>query len=330
MLPSAKYGNASTAAERKIGFFLVPSFAMLPFVSAVEPLRIANRLSGSELYHWLIFSRDGEPVMATNRMLQAADGSINDIPRLHTLFVCGPHDPYPYRDRKVHAWLRDLARRGTVLGAMDTGSYLLARASLLKGYRCTIHWENMAGFYQEFPNILLTNKLFEMDRARLTCSGGTAALDMMLHLIQLHHGRELAAAVAEVFIHDDIRRSHHPQRMDLRLRTGISHPRLLDCIALMEANLEQPLSPTELSAAVALSKRQLERLFRNHLETTMARYYLDLRLQRSRRLLSQTSLSITEVAMACGFVSAGHFSVCYRTLFGHPPRQERQLSQDVS
>ena len=88
---------------------------MLPFVSAVEPLRIANRLSGKELYHWLVFSRDGEPVMATNRMIQAADGSIDQIPRLHTLFVCGPHDPYPYRDRKVNTWLRDLAGRDTAL-----------------------------------------------------------------------------------------------------------------------------------------------------------------------------------------------------------------------
>ena len=301
MMPYAKYGNAGPSAERQIGFFLAPNFAMLPFVSAVEPLRAANRFSGRELYHWRVFSRDGDAVTASNRMTQAADSSIDEYPQLHTLFVCGPHDPHTYRERKVFAWLRTLAARDVAMGAMDTGSYLLARARLLNGHRCTIHWENITGFVQEFPNILVSNKLFEIDRNRLTCSGGTAALDMMLHLIRIQHGHELATAASELFIHDSIRRAHYPQRMDLRLRTGISHPRLLDCIAIMEANLEQPLTPAELAAAVAISRRQLERLFRHHLATTPTRYYLELRLQRSRRLLEQTSLSITEVSLACGF-----------------------------
>lgn len=329
MNETTKYGVPGEKAERQIGFFLVSSFTMLPFVSAVEPLRVANRLSGRALYSWHLFTIDGEPATASNGMTQAVDAGIEAVQRFPTMIVCGPHEPSVYDGKKVFAWLRRLARHGTQVGALDTGSYLLARAGLLNGYRCTIHWENLAGFVEEFPNLQVSTALFEFDRDRFTCAGGTAALDMMLHLIAHQHGRRLASAVAEGFIHDIIRPAGDPQRMDLRSRIGVTHPKLLSCIALMEANLEQPLLRTELAAAVGLSKRQLERLFRRYLETTPSRYYMELRLQKSRRLLEQTSLPIIEVALACGFSSPGYFSHRYRELFGVSPREERSNEQRV-
>jgi transcriptional regulator GlxA family with amidase domain len=165
--------------------------------------------------------------------------------------------------------------------------------------------------------------LFEVDRNRLTCSGGTAAIDMMLHLIAVEHGRELATKVSEQCIVDRIRSSFDHQRMPYRVRHGIHHPKLISAIELMEANVEEPIDQDTLAGYVGLSRRQLERLFGKHLRRTPAQYYLELRLERARHLLYQTTMPIMDVAFACGFVSASHFSTCYRQMYGKTPRAER-------
>jgi transcriptional regulator GlxA family with amidase domain len=223
--------------------------------------------------------------------------------------------------------LRRLARNGCRLGALSTGSYLLAWAGLLDGFRCTVHWENLDAFREDFPTLDATGELFEIDGARLTCSGGTASMDMILSLIAEAHGRDLAAQVAEQFIHERIRDTHDHQRMSLQGRLGISHPRLLQVIALMEEHLEEPLARAELARRAGLSTRQLERLFRRYLGRTPTRFYLELRLHRARALLTQTAMSILNVALACGFVSASHFSKCYREFFHKMPREERQPAE---
>jgi transcriptional regulator GlxA family with amidase domain len=201
---------------------------------------------------------------------------------------------------------------------------VLARAGLLDGYRCTIHWENLPGFAEEFPDIEVIAELYEIDRNRFTCSGGTAALDMMLNLIALNLGHDIAAGVADQLMHHRIRSGYEGQRMELRARLDISHPKLLEAITNMEENLETPMSCAELARGVGLSPRQLERLFRKHLSRSPTHYYLGLRLDRARFLLLQTSLSILNVALACGFVSASHFSKCYREYFGWAPSDERR------
>jgi transcriptional regulator GlxA family with amidase domain len=296
---------------------------MLAFLSAVEPLRVANRLSGRPLYKWSVVSSDGASVMANNGMSLATDGDIDELSSFDALMVCGAHEPGNYVNTSVHTWLRRLASRGVLLGGLETGSYLLAQARLLNGYRCTIHWENLPGFEERFPQVEVSSELFEFDRNRATCAGGTAALDMMLQIIEGHHGFDLAVAVSEVFIHSSIRKAHDAQRMTLRMRTGVTNRSLLECLELMEANLEQPLTPDELARAVDISRRQLERLFKRHLGTTPIRYYSNVRLVHAQRLLEQTSLSVTEVALACGFPSPGHFSHRYRELFGVSPREGR-------
>ena len=221
---------------------------------------------------------------------------------------------------------RRLDRQGAIVGAICTGTYVLAAAGLLNESRCTIHWENIDGLAEEFPHLEITNELFEIFDNRITCSGGTASLDMMLYLISQIHGQTLAAQVSDQFIHDRIRDPSDRQRMELRSRLGVSHPKLLTVVGLMETNLEEPMSQTELARQAALSTRQLERLFRKYLSTTPTRYYLNLRLARARHLLRQTSLSILSVALACGFVSASHFSKCYRETYGRTPRAERAVS----
>ncbi|MDX1400596.1 MAG: GlxA family transcriptional regulator [Kiloniellales bacterium] len=308
------------------GFFLHPDFSMLAFTSAVEPLRSANRLSGRKLYEWRIISQDGKPVASSSQIEVVPHGGISDFESLPYVIVVAGLSAQLIEDKKVFGWLRRLARRGSQIGALTTGSYTLAKAGLLDGYRCTIHWENISGFQEDFPEIEVTGELFEIDRNRFTCSGGTASLDLMLSLMAKDHGRELATQVAEQFIHERIRDNHDQQRMSLRSRLGISHPRLLKVIELMENNLEEPLARSELARQTGLSTRQLERLFRKYLSRTPTRYYQELRLQRARTLLSQTSLSVLDVALACGFVSASHFSKCYREFYTRTPREERQLS----
>ncbi len=317
--------QAGTAAQ-VFGFYLVPGFSMLSFASAVEPLRAANRLAGRPLYRWHLVTRTGEAVASSSGIEVLPHDGIETAGRLSNLIVVAGLDAHRVHDRAVLAWLRRLERQGCRIGALSTGSYLLARAGLLNGYRCTIHWENLAGFQEEFREPEVSGELYEIDRNRLTCSGGTAALDMMLSLIGLEHGRELATQVAEQFIHERIRDRHDKQRMSLRSRLGISHPKLLGIVELMEQNLEDPLPRSALAQQTGLSIRQMERLFQKYLSRTPTRYYLELRLYRARTLLAQTSLSVLDVALACGFVSASHFSKCYREFFQKTPREERLLS----
>ncbi|MDH3689524.1 MAG: GlxA family transcriptional regulator [Gammaproteobacteria bacterium] len=312
---------------RRFGFLLVPDFSMIAFASAIEPLRMANRLSGQILYEWVIVSADGQPVASSNGLEITPSCSIAECATIDTLFVCGGVDVDRAAGKSLLFWLRKVASRKIAMGSLCTGTHLLARANLLDGYRCTIHWENMASLREEYPRVIVSAELFEIDRDRYTCSGGTAPLDMMLNLIREHHGAELAAAISEEFICERIRGRNDRQRIPLKSHLGTGQPKLVEAVSLMESNLEEPMSLDELAQHVSLSRRQLERLFQKHLKCVPTRYYLELRLTRARQLLLQTSKSIVDVALSCGFVSAPHFSKCYRDFFGIPPRDERRLRQ---
>lgn len=295
---------------------------MLSLTAVVEPLRMANRLGRRELYRWFLLSDGGRPVIASNGFVFNPTLDEEQAGELDMLLVAGI-DAHLRHDPRRTAWLRRLAGRGLMLGATSTGSLLLARAGLLDGYRFTIHWENQASLREEFPGLRVSAELYEIDGRRLTCSGGTAGLDMMLHLIGRRHGLGLANAVAEQCIHPKIRQAGESQRMTVNTRLAVSHPRLLAVIVQMESHLEQLRSCEDMADSVGLSLRQLERLFQKYLDTTPGRFYMNLRLERARLLLLQTTLSILDIATACGFVSASHFAKCYRDMFGRTPREER-------
>jgi transcriptional regulator GlxA family with amidase domain len=311
---------------QKIGFFLVPSFSFIAFSSALEPLRLANKVANTKLYGWSCYSRDGGPVEASNGVRIEVDGSYTDVGVMSSVIVCGGTDIRNQSDKKLIAKLRHLSSHGASLGAVCTGSHILAQAGLLNGYKCTIHWENMDVFAEDFPEIEVSDDLFEIDRNRFSCAGGTSGLDMMLHVIAQQYGHDTASLVSDLMVHHRIRDGHERQRMALRTRLGISHPKLLAVIMHMEETLEEPVSCTELAKTVHLSTRQLERLFRKYLKHAPTRYYLELRLNRARFLLLQTSMPILDVALACGFVSASHFSKCYREFFKRTPSEERRVS----
>jgi AraC family transcriptional regulator, glycine betaine-responsive activator len=317
--------------ERSLGlescefvFALVPNFSMMAFTSAIEPLRIVNRIAGRELYRWRTLSLDGTAVRASNGVPLLPDGAFEREGRPpDAVVVCAGALVERFRNPAFDFWVKGMMARGAAIGGICTGTLVLARAGLLEGHRCTIHWENMEGLVEEFPRHEITATLFEIDRDRFTCSGGTAPIDLMLHLIARQRSGQLAAAVADQMMHV-MRSSHDPQRMSLKHRTGISNAKILAAIAHMEAHLEIASSQEEIALAVGLSSRQLERLFRAQLGKSPSRYYLELRLHRARLLLFQTSMPVLQVAVACGFTSASHFARCYRSLFGHPPHAERQ------
>ena len=317
------FGDKAKELPQTVALILIPEFTMMPVTSVIEPLRLANRLSEKTLYRWTLHSMDGQPVAASSNILTMAHGDLETIAPDATIIVCAGLSVQQHTDKRLLAWLRKTARRGAVIGAVCTGAHILAEAGLLDGYRCTIHWENLPGFSEAFPEINATGGLFEIDEDRFTSAGGTTAIDMMLTMIASQHGPDLASAVAESILHSPIRHHSENQRMSLPARIGARHPKLVSIIEKMEENLEDPLSPSLLAKQADLSTRQLERLFRRYLDRSPKRYYLELRLKKARSLLLQTDLSVINVAMACGFSSPSHFSKCYRAFYGRTPYRER-------
>ena len=309
-----------------VGFHLIEGFPMMAFASAIEPLRAANRLSGEPLFDWRLISNDGTPVRASNGIDIDVHNAIGDAVPLDMLLVCAGMPDAGRGNSALFKWLRGLSRGGVLLGGISLGAYALAYAGLLDGRRCALHWESLRAFGERFPRIHTTSEIFVMDANRWSCSGGTAALDMMLELITSRHGRALATDVSEQFIHPRIRGTQDPQRMAIQSRLGVANKKLIAAIGLMEEANDDPRPVQDIAAEVDLSPRQLERLFAKYLQQTPSRYYLELRLERARSLLLETTKPILDVAVACGFASASHFSRCYRAVYGHKPSEERVVA----
>jgi transcriptional regulator GlxA family with amidase domain len=315
--------NPPPAEPRRFVFALTPDFTMIAFASAIEPLRLANRLSGERLYAWSLVSESGGPVTCSNGAALIPDGPLQDSPRDATVIVCGGVDVHKAATRPLLTWLRKQARRGLRMGAICNGAHILARAGLLGGRRCTIHWDNRISFAEEFPDIEVTTRLYELDGDRITCAGGAAAADMMVAVIAAEHGPALARLVADQMIMAPLRSEADEQRLSATARIGARHPKLVAIIKRMEDNLEDPVSPPDLAAEAGMSTRQLERLFRRYLNKSPKRHYMELRLEKARGLLLQTDMSVIDVAIASGFGSPSHFSKCYRAQFGRTPYRER-------
>ncbi|WP_233849393.1 GlxA family transcriptional regulator [Paraburkholderia sp. HD33-4] len=312
-----------TASLAHFAFMPLPNFTMIAFTSAIEVLRMANYLSGQSLYRWSIVSPEGGPVVASNGLsLQTEPAEL--LATADIMFVCGGVDVQRVTTKAHVAVLRRFARSGVALGSLCTGAYALAKSGLLAGYACALHWENLSALKEEFPNTQFLRELFVFDRDRVTCTGGVAPLDMMLHLIAPRIGMARVTQIAEQFILEHVRDTSAQQRIPLVARLGSAKKALFEVIALMENNIEEPLSRDELARLGNLSQRQLQRLFQEHLGTTPTHYYVTLRLRRARQFLLQTDMSIMDIAIACGFHSACHFSKSYRDAFGVAPTQERR------
>ena len=321
--PARARQTATEAPPKRFIFVLLDRFTMLSFSCAIEPLRLANYVAGKTLYSWQLAGEGGREAVCSNGTVFKLDMGLEEVERDDVIFVCGGIDVQRATTRPVLNWLRREARRGNVIGGMCTGAYALAKAGLLDGKKATIHWENQDGFAEEFEEVKLTKSVFVMDGNRLTTAGGTASIDLVLKLIAADHGTELANTVADLLIYNAIRTDQDTQRLSIPTRIGVRHPKLAQVIQMMEANIEDPLSPADLAEKVDMSTRQLERLFRRYLNRSPKRYYMELRLQKARNLLMQTDMSVINVALACGFASPSHFSKCYRAHYNTTPYRER-------
>ena len=317
------------ARAQSVGFLLVSGFALMSYAAAVEPLRAANLISGKPLYRWWHAAPGGKPVMASNGLAIIPDIGVGTDREVNMLFVCAGGNPATFNDKQVFAWLRKLARRGVTIGGISGGPYILARAGLLDSRRVTLHWEHQPAFSEDFPDIAVAPSLFEIDGNRITCSGGISALDMMVALIERDHGRQLAAAVGDWFLHTHIREGMGPQRMDLRLRLGVADEKLLRVLRRMEESIEAPQPRTELARIAGVSVRQLERLFRRHLGHGIHKQYSSMRLERARQLLRETTLPVLDVAIATGFTSSSQFARAYQAKLRRAaePHAAQQLSR---
>ena len=308
---------------------------MLAFAATLDPLRMANWLSGRTLYEWTLMSPDGQPVKAVNGVSIAVDGSFNDkfgestranvagSSRIPSLLVMASYNTGGLVTSEIVASLRRAARFVTTIGGVDDGTFILAQAGLLDGYTATAHWEYLDAYIERFPKIAFTQDLFVIDRNRFTAAGGTAGLDMMLTQIRATHGQELAAKAADEFVYSRIRDSRDAQRMPLRRRLATSNPRLIKAVEAMEAHTDNPRPMRFFAETAGVTVREMERMFQRWLKMPPGTYYRGMRLDKARTLLQQTDMTIFEVSIACGFPSPAHFSRSYRARFGRSPRADR-------
>ena len=310
-------------APRRFVFILVNRFTLLSFASAVECLRIANRMAEKPLYDWIISGDAEETITCSAGSRFHLDMPLSELDRDDTIMVCGGEDIQQATTKRLLNWLRREARRGVKVGGLCTAAYTLAKAGLLDGKRATIHWENHDSFAEEFENVELTKSVFTVDGNRMTTAGGTSSIDLMLQLIADDHDEKLANSVADQLIYSSIRTDQDTQRLSVPTRIGVRHPKLSQVIQMMESNIEEPISPSILAKDAGMSTRQLERLFRRYLSRSPKRYYMELRLQKARNLLMQTDMTVINVALACGFSSPSHFSKCYRAHYNTTPYRER-------
>ncbi|MFP6851481.1 MAG: GlxA family transcriptional regulator [Pseudomonas sp.] len=303
-------------------FLLLPGFSMMGLMSAIEPLRVANRFSGV-LYRWQLLSLDGAAVAASNGMSLNVEAGLELPSEVDGVFVVAGFEPLAHYDVRLARWLQRNEHAMKVLGAIDTGSFVLAEAGLFQGQCLTLHWEAIEAFRERYPHLHVTQELFEIDGRRITSAGGTSSLDLMLSLIGQQHGETLAVQVSEQFVLGRIRTRQDHQRMQVASRYDLHNKKLVKVIGEMERHCEQPLACDVLAGRVGVTVRQLERLFRHHLSSTPSAFYLALRLDKARQLLRQSDLSVLDVALACGFDSASYFSRGYRKRFAISPSRDR-------
>ncbi|MEN2393747.1 GlxA family transcriptional regulator [Pseudomonas halotolerans] len=307
----------------RVAFVLMDNFSMMSFTGAVDALVTANLMSDRPLYEVLTVGASGSQVTSDLGIVISADIELAQLPENQdVLIVAGGFrvklQGVPLLRRK----LRANATSGAILGGLWNGVFFIADANLLDGFECAVHPESRAMMAEVFPHVKVSSRAYVVDRQRVSCAGANSSLRMMLQLIRQTGGEALVGAIEEI-----LRCDESGDASDLPpvfVETDPTLPESLKlALELMWQNIEEPLTIDELAACVKISKRQLERRFCSFLGATPTRYYLELRLTRARQLIQQTNRSVTEIAVATGFVSSPHFQRRFRDFFGVPPGSYR-------
>ncbi len=310
------------APLRRVGLVLQPGFPALALSGLTDALAAVNALQSDAVYRCDYLSATGGAV-ASSAGLQALTLPWTLAVDWYAVFVVAPDASTS--DALLSTQLQAWATGGAVMGGVDAGAAALAAAGLLEGQRACADWAQLDSLADAHPGVAWAAGLWDIaaDGQRLSCAGGTASLDLCAAWIAEQHGDRVAQELIQALGLKGLRPRDERQRAGYSEQRGAGSPKLAEALALMEANLAEPLPTEEVARLVGVSRRQLERLFKQHLDTLPSRHYLELRLARAQRLLQQSSQSILQIGLSSGFSSGPHFSNAYKAHFGHTPRDER-------
>jgi transcriptional regulator GlxA family with amidase domain len=313
---------AGATRTTQVAIVALPPVSMSGVGPIVDALNLANEIDGRLLYRWQVCSWDGRPVPLAGGAQWHADAAFNDAIACDWLIVVSERFQQFADYRLFLASLARVGQRTPVVSGIHHGVVAGDGGAVVRVSR-ERELETYQQFAEQFERSIVTQQIFEIDRDRATCAGGQATVDFMLAMIGREHGADLAERIADALGAGTLR-SGERQRIPFVTAPGERHPRLNDALLLMEANIEDPLTTDEIAGLVGVSRRQLERLFRQYLGAMPSKYYLNLRLLKARTQLQRTSKSVVQVSLACGFSSAAHFSNAYRERFGVTPREDRR------
>ncbi|MER8440095.1 GlxA family transcriptional regulator [Mesorhizobium sp. M1312] len=309
----------------RLAIVILPGFSQLSLSSFVDPLRLANLVYGRKFFTWSIASLDALPVECASGFSLEVDGdfaslgeSIQALNGPSMLIVCAGDHVEKQVSASLSKTLRLCKRQGIPIAALGTATWLLAETGLLDGFECTIHWDKRAALAETFARLQVNDTLFVRGSCLATCAGEFASFDLVMELIIEHLGKETGLAVCRHTTAGHWRPASDRQSTINANQTGVCKP-IAEVIRMMEEHIEDPLPLRDIAKCVGRSQRQIERLFSQMLSASPMRYYLHLRLLHAKRLIEQTELPIVEIAIACGFASASHFSKCFRNAFGINP-----------
>ncbi|ASJ75656.1 GlxA family transcriptional regulator [Granulosicoccus antarcticus] len=307
----------------RVGFLLLDGFSLMSYASAMEPLRACNLLSEHPLYQICNMAVKGAFARSSSDALVPATRALHNQTELDLVLVVAGGHPSSHLTPSLIHWLRQQADKGILIGGVSAGPLILARAGIMEGRRMTVHWEHAQELAEVSPKLTIERSLYVRDRDRLTCAGGSAALDMMHALITEHHGPALARQISEWFMHTDIRPGELTQRASIAERYNIVDSVVIQSIEAMENHLADPLALTQLASLAGLGGRQLNRHFHQQLGTSTIEFYRRLRLQKAQELLTSTSWSLANISVATGFANGAHLSRLFTQHYGQSPSQAR-------
>ncbi len=319
--------NTASTNRLKIGFVLARSFTLSAFALFVDTLRLASDeldKSGRIRADWQVLGNTRHLIASSCGVQVAPTSGLVDPVQFNYIVVVGGllNSENPIDDETI-AFLKKAAVRKVPLIGLCTGTFILAEAGLMNGHNVCVSWLHYKAFRERFPGLKVrSDRLFNLERSRGSCAGGSSAADMAAHIVRLHISKEAERNALEVLQIDKARSHLHVQpRKPLSIESN--DPRLNAALIIMEQHTENTISIPELAASVGLSRRQLERLFMEKAKMSPALVYRKFRLERAKHLLTQTDASLIEIALEVGFESAGHFSRIFAKAYGQTPSSLR-------
>ncbi|WP_437437228.1 GlxA family transcriptional regulator [Shinella daejeonensis] len=306
-----------------LDILVLPETNLILVASVIEPLRAANRISGRQLYRWRLFSPDGLPVETLSRIPVPVDGAFRPEQETQPLFVLSSYQWRTSATSALRMQLSRTARYRSLMAGIESGSWLLAQASLLDGCSVTVHWEDREEFAAAYPHIAVMQERYVIDGKRVTTGGSLPTLDLMLEIIRRRQGYSLALEVSRLFIYEQERAGGLLQVPALG-NMRIADQRVSQAVRLMEETVDAPMTLSRLARRVGISSRHLQDLFHETMGVAPHQHYLALRLNMARRKVIETKSDFADIAALTGFNSSSAFSRSYRAHYRESPTETRR------